>query len=116
MPTKGREYNEHDETESRKRVATYVDGTTVAYEDSNFTTAESPIIFDIFTDLGRLAHEGYISNEGTGNLSIEISADGTTYGGIHTLNYGETMQLGNMKVNRIRMTALQGSSYRILAA
>lgn len=108
--------DEHDAVEYRKRVATFVDGSTVAYEDTDFVTGDSPVVLDVYTDTGRLGHEGYILNDGAGNILIEISKDGTAYGGSHTLKWGEQLNLSNLKVNRIRLTWQEDSSYRALVA
>lgn len=112
IPTRGKEYTEHDDSENRKRVATFVDGNTVSYEDTNFTVAESPVILDFFADAGRTGHEGSIINDGPGQLLVEISLDGSTYGGQHTLNGGEVMDLANLTIKRIRLTAAQVTEYR----
>ena len=108
--------DEHDAVEYRKRVATFVDGSTVAYEDTDFVTGDSPVVLDVLTDTGRLGHEGYILNDGAGNILVEISKDGTDYGGSHTLKWGEQLNLSNLKINRIRLTWQEDSSYRALIA
>jgi len=93
-----------------------VDGSTVAYEDTDFVSGDSPVVLDIFTDLGRAGHEGYILNDGAGNILVELSADGTNYGGSHTLKWGEQLMLNNLKINRIRLTWQEDSSYRTMIA
>jgi hypothetical protein len=108
--------DEHDMVEYRKRVALYVDGSTVSYEDTNFVSGDSPVVLDVFADLGRPGHEGYVLNDGAGNLLLELSTDGTTYGGSHTLRWGEQLLLNNLKVNRIRLTWQEDTSYRALVA
>jgi hypothetical protein len=121
MATKGKKLNsmaqdEHDAVEYRKRVATYVDGSTVAYEDTNFVSGDSPVVLDIYSDLGRVGHEGYILNDGAGNLLVELSTDGVAYGGSHTLKWGEQLILSNLKINRVRLTWQEDSSYRAMIA
>ncbi len=108
--------DEHDAVETRKRVASYVDGSTVAYEDPDFITNDSPIILDVLSDIGRFGHEGYILNDGAGRILVEISVDGTAYGGSHTLKWGEQLNLTDLKINRIRLTWQEDSSYRALVA
>lgn len=109
-------HEEHDHVEYRKRVATYVDGASVAYEDTSFVTGDSPIVLAVNTDLGRNGHEGYFTNDGPGDIKVEISADGTTYGGQHTLRGGEILDLDNLKINKIRVTWVQNSAYRAFVA
>ncbi len=107
-------HEEHDHVEYRKRVATYVDGTSVAYEDTNFTSAESPAVCDVFTDLGRIGHKGYFINDGPGDIQIEISADGITYGGVHTLHGGDVLDFDDLKIKKIRITYIDPTEYRAL--
>lgn len=114
MPTRGKEYNEHDDVEGRKRVSTSVDGNVVSYEDTNFTSGESPAVLDILTDLGRSGHEGYIINDGPGDMLVEFSFDSTNYGGQHTLHGGDIMDLRNLKIQRIKLTYIDPTEYRVL--
>lgn len=107
---------EHDGEEFRKRVATYVDGTSVAYEDNDFTSGESPAVLDILADLGRIGHEGQVINDGPGKIQVSISADGTLYGGVHTLRGGNILDLSDLKVQRIKLTYLEPTEYRVMVA
>lgn len=109
--------HQHDDgVEYRKRVATYVDGNSVSYEDSAFVTGDSPAILDVFTDLGRIGHEGYIINDGPGDIVFETSFDGVNYGGLHTLNEGEVCSFSNLKIKKIRLTWVDNSAYRVMVA
>lgn len=116
MPTRGKEYSEHDDNEQRKRVAIYADGDTVSYEDSNFTSADDQTVCDVLTDLGRAAHHGYLINSGPGKIKVELSANGTTYGGQHTIKEGEVLTFENLTIRKIRLTWVTNTDYRILAA
>lgn len=116
IPTRGKEYTEHDDNENRKRVSTSVDGTTVSYEDSSFVTGDSPVVLDVFTDIGRAGHEGYLINDGPGDMKVEISANGTSYGGLHVLRGGEVFILENLTIRKIRLTWQEDCAYRALVA
>lgn len=121
MASKGKHLNtfaqeEHDDVEYRKRVATHVDGDSVSYEDSDFVTGDSPIVFDVFTDLGRIGHKGYIVNDGPGEIKLENSSDGTVYGGQHTIKEGEVFVLDDLKIKKLRLTWVNDSAYRALVA
>ena len=106
---------EHDESAAAKRVVvTASTGNTVSYEDTSFVSGDSPAILNVFSDLGRLGEGGYITNDGTGTFTVEISDDGTSYGGVHTVKNGETMTLDGLFVNKIRLTWVSDSSYRVL--
>lgn len=94
----------------------YADGNSVSYEDTSFVTGDSPAVLLIATDLGRAGHEGYFTNDGPGRIQVEISKDGTTYGGVHTLKGGEVLDLNNLIIHKIRLTWLENTAYRVLIA
>ncbi len=108
--------DEFDPEENRKRVATHADGNSVSYEDTNFTSADSPVILNVFTDLGRNGHKGYIRNDGPGDIVTEISYDGTTYGSQTTLRGGDTFPLEDLKIRKIRLTYVDPTEYRVIVA
>lgn len=112
IPTKGESYQEHDTVEHRLRVATHIDGNSVVYEDTNFTSGDSPSVLDVLTDLGRTAHKGFVENVGPGDLQIEVSFDGTTYGGIYTLSGGQALSIDDEKVAKIRITYQDPTGYK----
>ena len=84
-----------------------------AYEDTNFTVADSPRILNVQTDLHRVAHDGYIINDGIGDISFELSNDGITYGGKHTLKK-EFIDFTGRTISKIRLTWIADCGYRIL--
>jgi len=106
-------HEEHDTNTYRKRVQAFIDGDTVAYENTSFVTGDSPAVCDVETDIGRLGHAGYVIIDGTGSVLIEFSEDGTTYGGQHTLKGKETMDFENLNISKIRITFVANTSYRI---
>jgi len=89
-------------------------GRTVTYEDTSFVTGDSPATHDINTDLGRNGRDGYVICDGAGDITIEVSDDGTSYGGTHTMKRGERLSLKGLDIDRIRITWVSDSSYRIL--
>lgn len=105
---------EHEGDSGRKRVATNIDGNTVSYEDTNFTSADSPAVLNVETDLGRPGIRGYIVNDGPGDILVEFSFDGSAYGGQHTLRGEDILTLDDLKVRKIRLTYVDDSSYRSL--
>ena len=88
-------------------------GLTQEYEDTSFVTGDSPVTLDVNTDLGRNAVDGYIINDGPGNFTIAFSDDGTNYGGEHTLRTRERVNLKNLNIDKIRITWILDSSYRV---
>ena len=91
-------------------------GRSVSYEDTSFVTGDSPMVHDVNTDLSRNGRDGYIVNDGDGNFTFEISDDGDTYGGAHTIKEGETVELKGMDIDSIRVTWVSDSAYRIFVA
>ena len=108
-------HEEHDDTQHGKKVVSVGgEGRTVAYEDSNFVSGDSPATHDVNTDLGRNSRSGSIMNDGSGKILVEISDNGTTYGGQHTLYAGESLNLEGLDVDKIKITHSADSAYRIL--
>ncbi len=91
-----------------------IDGRNFAYEDTSFVTGDSPATHDVNTDLGRNAVDGYITNDGPGNILVEISDDGASYGTQFTMKVEDTLDLRNINVDSIRITWVTDSAYRIL--
>lgn len=87
-------------------------GRSVSYEDTSFVTGDSPIVLDVNTDLSRNGRDGYLVNDGVGNFTVEISDDGTNYGGTHTIKAGEILKLKGVDIDKIRITWISNSSYR----
>ena len=94
--------------------ASFWAGRTKAYEDTSFVTGESPRVLDVLTDLGRNGHDGYMVNDGNGDIKVEISDDGTTYGGQHTIKKDEIFDFYMLDIAKIRLTWVADSAYRML--
>jgi len=90
----------------------YWPGRTKAYEDASFVTGESPRVLDVLTDLGRNGHDGYLVNDGVGDIKVELSDDGTTYGGQHTVKKDEIFDLFMLDIAKIRLTWVADCGYR----
>lgn len=88
-------------------------GRSVSYEDTSFVTGDSPVALAVNTDLERNGRNGYVVNDGPGNFTVEISDDGTNYGGVHTIKSGEVLSLEGIDVNKIRITWVSNSAYRV---
>lgn len=85
----------------------------VTYEDTSFVTGDSPIVLDIETDLGRTGIDGYIINDGGGDIQVELSNDGTLYGDITTLKDADVYDLQGVTVSKIRLTWVNDTAYRV---
>ena len=91
-----------------------IQGRNFYYEDLSFVTGDSPITLDVNTDLGRNSVDGTIINDGPGNILVEISDDGTNYGEQITLTDCDDIDLKNWDVDKIRLTWVSDSSYRVV--
>ncbi|HEC65144.1 MAG TPA: hypothetical protein ENI23_07620 [bacterium] len=89
-------------------------GRSVSYEDTSFVAGDSPVVLDVNADLGRNGRDGYVAVDGVGNITVEVSDDGDTYGGIHTIKKGEVLYLKGMDIDKIRLIWVSDSSYRVL--
>lgn len=81
--------------------------------DANFVTGSSPATLNVNTALGRDGNDGIIANDGPGKLIAAISSDGTAYGDDILLNIGEQFSLTGLIVNKLRITWVSDSSYRV---
>ena len=88
-------------------------GRSVSYEDTSFVTGDSPVVLDINSDLSRNGRDGYIVNDGNGNFTVEISDNGTDYDGAHTLKESEVLNLKGLDIDKIRITWVANSAYRV---
>lgn len=89
-------------------------GRSVSYEDTSFIAGDSPVVLDFNTDAGRNGRDGYIIVDGSGDIKIEVSNDGTTFGGLYVAKQNEIFRLKGMDIDSIRLTWVSNSSYRVL--
>ena len=89
-------------------------GRTRSYEDTSFVTGDSPKVLDVNEDLKHNAHDGYMVCDGAGNITLEISDDGLEYGEEHTIKQDEIVDFFMLDIDKIRLTWIANSAYRIL--
>lgn len=84
-------------------------------EDSNFVTGDSPFTANILSGLGRSGIEGYIINDGLGDLTFAISNDGgISFGSEITLKQTDNpWRFSGQKIDQIRVTWVSNTAYRI---
>ena len=88
-----------------------------SYEEVAFVTGLSPVTLDINTDLGRNAKNGYIANDViggvAGDFTVEFSSDGVAWGDPTTIKPDDTFPLIGLDVNKIGITWVANSAYRV---
>ncbi len=101
-------------TQNVSVVSDFISGRTTTFEDASFVSGDSPATHDVNAALGRNGHDGYIVNDGAGDLQYQISDNGTNYGGAHTLKKDETVKLTGLDIDSIKMTWVSNCGYRIM--
>lgn len=88
-------------------------GLNKAYEDANFVVGDSPAVHDFYSDTGRYAIDGWIVCDGDGDIQVDYTRDGITYGSKWTMKKNETVDLLRLDIKKIRITHVADSAYRI---
>ena len=92
----------------------HFDGDNKSYKDTSFVVGDSPATHDFYGDIGRCSVDGWIVCDGDGDISVDVSRDGISYGDSMTMKSGEIIDLLRWKVNKIRVTWVADSAYRIV--
>ncbi|MAF43722.1 MAG: hypothetical protein CMI54_06105 [Parcubacteria group bacterium] len=85
----------------------------ITYEDTSFVTGDSPATHDFNADAGRNAVDGYIICDGAGNIQVDVSRNGIAFGSKFTMKKGERVNLAHFNIDKIRVTWVSDSAYRI---
>ena len=91
----------------------FIDGLNVTFEDTSVVAGDSPVILDFNGTTGRNGLDGYIICDGVGDLTVEFSRDGASWGGAWTMKQFETMSLRNYDIDSLRITWVADSAYRV---
>lgn len=83
------------------------------YEDTSFVTGDSPQTHDFNADTGRNAVDGYIICDGPGEIQVDISRNGIDFGDKFTIKKGERVNLIHYDIDKIRVTWVSNSAYRV---
>lgn len=87
-----------------------------AVADTSFVVGDSPATIDINAALSRNADVGYVTCDGLGNIIINLSENGSTYGNNITLKDGESFSFEGMNVDSVKIThSGADSAYRVFA-
>lgn len=85
------------------------------FEDTSFVTGDSPATLDINAALGRNATTVSILNDGAGNFTYALSADGVSFGDSITIKRRERHEYVDVSVDSVRITWVSDSAYRVIA-
>ena len=89
-------------------------GLNKTYETATFTAGDSPATHDFYGDTGRFATAGNIICDGAGDIQVDFTRDGITYGDKWTMKQGERDNLSHLDIKKIRITHTgTDSAYRI---
>ena len=89
--------------------------TPLSKEDTDFLTGESPAVLDVNAAYGKNGRSFEVINDGVGSFTVSISNDGTLFGNEVTVKQQEKYALDNISVDKIRITWVANSAYRIRA-
>ena len=89
--------------------------TPLSKEDTDFLTGESPAILDVNDAYGQNGRSFEVINDGVGSFTVSISNDGTAFGNEVTVKQQEKYALDNISVDKVRITWVENSAYRIRA-
>jgi len=89
--------------------------------DTSFVTGDSPVTIDMETALTKNAKIVNLFNDGAGDIDVQFSADGTTYGDtIRVLGstnsptgVAEAFSFENLSVSHVKLTWVADTSYRL---
>ena len=83
-------------------------------EDTNFQVGDSPATFDFNLAASRNAIDGWIVCDEAGDIQVDFSRDGLTFGEKFTMKSGEIVHLLRLDIDKIRVTHTGTDSfYRI---
>ena len=88
-------------------------GLNKTYEDTSFVVGDSPAVHDFYADTDRWAIDGWVICDGPGDIQVDYTRDGITYGDKFTMKEGETVDLLRLDIKKIRVTHVDDSAYRI---
>jgi len=101
-------------TASSVKVSTQPLGVVNKSYEGTLTTGISPLLIDFNADAGRNSVDGWITNDGTGDISVAFSRDGVTFGDDWTMKEGENTHFLGFDIDTLRLTWVADADYRIV--
>ena len=85
-----------------------------SFTDTSFVTGDSPATHDIIGSLSRQGVQGYLVNDGLGDLTFALSSDGTNFGDeVRMKSSDQPFNFCAFNIRKIRVTFVANSAYRI---
>lgn len=83
--------------------------------EGTVATVGTQIEIDVNTDLGHNGSDGYIVCDGSGNLEVDISYNGTDFEENITIKKDEIFSLKGLNIDTIKIDATSnGTAYRVV--
>lgn len=82
--------------------------------DTSFSSGESPVTLDVNSTLVRNGIDGFITNNGPGRLTYQISEDGTNFDSSINLEPQRGHSLKAVSVDSIKITWVADTSYEVV--
>ena len=94
------------------RVMELVRALPKTYEGT-LVAAVSPLDIDFNTAQQGNSIQGWINNDGVGDILVSFSRDGITFGDQWTVKQGETTNLKGFDIHTLRLTHIADADYRV---
>lgn len=72
--------------------------------EGTLTAVNSPVTIDVNANLGRNSVDGYLVNDGTGDITVDISHNGSIFLDTFTIKQSEVLELDFIDIDTIRLT------------
>lgn len=96
-------------------AALYPAGQYMAETVTSFATGDSPEVIDFISEIGKPASNGYLINDGSGDISIAMRRGQAAFGDEIILSANERFDFKGRDIEHLRITWVTNSSYRIFA-
>lgn len=93
-----------DDHKAQRVIEAPIAGNPAVFEDTNFVVGDSPADLDFNTALGRNSVSGFIMNDGTGNILVAFSHNGTDFSTDQKVKQDEKLAWSAISIDTVRVT------------
>ena len=105
---------ENVRSDGANRVMELVRAINKSYEGT-LTAGNSPILINFYSAQGFNSIQGWINNDGIGDILVAFSRDGVTFGDNWTMKQGELSNLKGFDIHTLRLTRVAAdANYRVV--